>query len=112
MGDVTLIAPTATVCFPVRGPGCLSHHWSTVSCSRTSIAHKGITAGARVAAYTALYLLTDPERLGPIRREFEDLAHARPYKTFLPAEAEPPLGWNAALMEKYRSDKYRADIET
>ena len=47
-------------------------------------------------------LLTRPDLLTKIRAEFEELSRKRPYKTFLPDEAEPPLGWNTALMEKYR----------
>ena len=28
----------------------------------------------------------------------------RPYRSFLPDDGEPPLGWNRALMEKYTGD--------
>jgi len=103
VGDVTLISPTATVRFPARIPGCHSHHWAVTSSVATSFAHKGITAGAKVAAFTAYDLLTKPTLLAEIRTEFEELSKKRPYKTFLPDDAEPPLGWNTGLMETYRS---------
>jgi aminobenzoyl-glutamate utilization protein B len=111
VGDVTLVAPTASLRFPVRIPGSHSHHWTVTSSACTSFAHKGITAGAKVAALTAYDLLTQPERLDQIRSEFESLSKERPYKSFLPDEAEPPLGWNTGLMEKYRPEMEKFYIE-
>lgn len=104
VGDVTLVAPTVSMRFPARIPGAYSHHWTVVSGGATSFAHKGITAGAKVAALSAFDLMTRPELLGRIRAEFDELTKARPYKSFLPQDAEPPLGWHAALMEKYRKE--------
>jgi len=111
VGDVTLVVPTSTVRYPVRIPGCHSHHWSTTASSIGSFAHKGISAGAKVAAITALDLLTQPELLAKVREEFQELAKERPYKTFLPDDAEPPLGWNTALMEKYRGEMEKLYLE-
>jgi len=103
VGDVTLVAPCATIGFPARVPGELpGHHWSIVTGGISSVAHKGITAGAKVACCTVYDLLTKPELLAQIRNEFEEFAKEQPYKPFLPDDAEPPLGWNASLMAKYR----------
>ncbi len=102
VGDVTLVAPTASMRFPVRIPGAPSHHWTVVSSGATSIAHKGLTAGAKVASFSAYDLLANPGVLAKIREEFEELARERPYKPFLPDGAQPPLGLNTELMEKYR----------
>lgn len=41
--------------------------------------------------------------LTKIKAEFEELARVRPYRTFLPDDAQPPLRWYVPLMEKYRS---------
>ncbi len=104
VGDVTLIAPCATIRFPVRLPGDMpSHHWTVTTVGNTGIAHKGLSAGAKAAALTAYDLLTKPDRLAEIRKEFEDYSKKHPYKTFLPDDAQPPLGWNAELMSKYRA---------
>ena len=111
VGDVTLVAPTTTLRFPTRIPGCHSHHWSTVASSKGSFAHKGISAGAKAAAYTALDLLTTPEILEQVKEEFAVQAEERPYKTFLPDDAEPPLGWNTALMEKFREEMEKHYID-
>ncbi len=102
VGDVTLVAPTVSMRFPARVPGSPAHHWTVVSASKTSIAHKGLTAGAKVLALSAFDLLTDPGILAKIREEFAELAAKRPYKTFLPDGAQPPLGFYTELMGKYR----------
>jgi aminobenzoyl-glutamate utilization protein B len=103
VGDVTLIAPTATVKYPVRVPGSYSHHWSVTSAASGSISRKGIVTGATVVAFSAFDLLTNPAVFGKIRSEFEALSKERPYRSFLPDDAEPPFGINAAIQEKYRS---------
>lgn len=102
VGEVTLVAPTATVRFPASVPGAISHHWSTVASVYGSIAWKGLNAGAQAMALTALDLLTRPEELKKIRAEFEEYMKTHSYKSFLPAEATPPLELNQALMEKWR----------
>ena len=105
VGDVTLVTPCATVRFPTRIPGGFpGHHWTVVTSGATSLAHKGITAGAKVACCTTYDLLTKPEFLVQIRNEFDEFSKERPYKTFLPDDAEPPVGWNASLMAKYRGE--------
>ncbi len=102
VGEVTLVAPCTTVRFPARLPGGFpGHHWTVVTGGATSFAHKGITVGAKAACYTTYDLLTKPELLVKIRNEFEELSKEHPYKTFLPDDAEPPVGWNAGLMAKY-----------
>lgn len=102
VGDVTLVAPTATLRFPTGVPGMTGHHWSTVASNYGSAARKGMMTGARVIAATAVDLLTQPEKLAAIRAEFEKQAREKPYETFLPDEAVPPLDINQALMAKYR----------
>lgn len=102
VGDVTLVTPTVSMRYPTRVPGSPSHHWTVVSAGKTSIAHKGLTAGAKVLAFSAYDLLINPKVLAEIREEFAELAARRPYKSFLPDGAQPPLGLNKELMEKYR----------
>ncbi|MFC1957714.1 amidohydrolase [Chloroflexota bacterium] len=105
VGDVTMVAPCATVRFPARIPGEFpDHHWTVATCGISSYAHKGITAGAKAISCTTYDLLKKPELLAQIKNEFEESSREWPYKTFLPDDAEPPLGWNASLMEKYRTE--------
>jgi aminobenzoyl-glutamate utilization protein B len=102
VGDVTLVAPTATITFPGSVPGSIGHHWSNVACWYGSTAWKGLNAGAKVIAASAIDLLTRPEELGKLRKEFEEYTKVHPYKPFLPADATPPNGLNKELMDKYR----------
>ncbi|MGB9894205.1 MAG: peptidase dimerization domain-containing protein, partial [Candidatus Saccharicenans sp.] len=102
VGEVTLVAPTATVRFPSNVPGAVGHHWSTVASVYGSIAWKGLIAGAKSMALSALDLLTKPEELKKIRTEFEEHLKTHPYKSFLPENAQPPLDLNKSLMDKWR----------
>jgi aminobenzoyl-glutamate utilization protein B len=103
VGDVTLIAPTATITFPGWVPGAIGHHWSTVAAGYGSTAWKGLNAGAKAIAASAVDLLTKPEELAKLRKEFEEYSKTHPYKPFLPADATPPNDLNKALMDKYRT---------
>jgi aminobenzoyl-glutamate utilization protein B len=100
-GDVTLVAPTATVQFPGKVPGVSGHHWSTVACGLGSAAHKGVNAGAKAMAATAIDLLTRPDVLTAIKQEFDAYSKNHPYKPFLPEDAKPPLDMNADLMKQF-----------
>ena len=102
VGDVTLIAPTATLNFPGGVPGAIGHHWSAVAGYYGTAAWKGLNAGAKVMAAAAIDLLTKPEVLAEVRKEFEEYSKNHPYKSFLPENATPPLDLNRELMEKYR----------
>ncbi|MHC4626742.1 MAG: amidohydrolase, partial [Planctomycetota bacterium] len=90
-GDVTLIAPTVTIRFPGNVPGARGHHWSTVASGFGSSASKGLNAGAKAMATSVIDLMTMPEALKDIRKEFEDYAKSHPYESFLPADAKPPV---------------------
>jgi aminobenzoyl-glutamate utilization protein B len=102
VGDVTLIAPTATINFPGGVPGAIGHHWSSVACGYGSLAWKGLNAGAKAIAASAIDLLTKPVELAKLRREFDEYSKTHPYKPFLPADSQPPNDLNKELMERYR----------
>ncbi len=103
VGDVTLLAPTATIGFPGLVPGAIGHHWSAVACWKGPAAWKGLNAGAKAIAASALDLLARPEELAKLKTEFDAYAKTHAYKPFLPADAVPPLDLNRDLMEKYRA---------
>ncbi len=102
VGEVSMIAPTATITFPGAVPGTIFHHWSAVAGNYGSLAWKGLNAGARAMAASAIDLLTLPEELATIKAEFEEYSKEHPYKAFLPEDAVPPLDLNKELMEKWR----------
>jgi aminobenzoyl-glutamate utilization protein B len=102
VGDVTLVAPTAPVFFPGVVPGAIWHHWSLVSCTYGTMAWKGLNAGAKVIAASAIDLLTQPDIFNAIRADFEEYSKKHPYIPFLPDDAVPPLDMNKESMEKWR----------
>jgi aminobenzoyl-glutamate utilization protein B len=102
VGDVTLIAPTSTIRFPGVVPGAIYHHWSVVSSTYGSAAWKGLNAGAKVIAASAIDLLTIPGELEKAKKEFEEYSIKNPYRSFLPDDAEPYLELNRQQMDKYR----------
>jgi len=109
VGEVSLIAPTATLNFPGQIPGGIGHHWSTVTAGYGSAAWKGLNAGAKVIAGTALDLLTDEKLLNEIKDEFTEYSKTHPYKSFLPDGAKPPLDLNRELMDKFRGEMMKAE---
>jgi aminobenzoyl-glutamate utilization protein B len=102
VGEVTMIAPTATLNFPGGVPGEIGHHWSTTASGYGSAAWKGINNGARVIAASAIDLIIKPQVLENIKKEFAEYSKEHPYKSFLPDGARPPLYMNKELMDKYR----------
>ncbi len=112
VGDVSLIAPTATIVFPGQVPGAIGHHWSSVACNFGSTAWKGLNAGAKAMAASAVELLTRPEELKKLRDEFDAYAKDYPYKPFLPEDAIPQFDLNEELMKKWRPlmEKFYLDI--
>ena len=111
VGEVTLIAPTATLNFPGGVPGAIGHHWSAVASYYGSAAWKGLNAGAKVMAGTALDLLTKPRLLEEIKKEFAAYSKDHPYKSFLPEGAKPPLNLNKDLMNKFREALHAEEKE-
>jgi aminobenzoyl-glutamate utilization protein B len=110
VGEVTLITPTATINFPGGVPGEIGHHWSSVAANYGGAAWKGLNAGAKVIAATAIDLLTKPKMLEEIRKEFEEYSRDHPYKSFLPERSKPPLDLNRELMDKYRDAMMKLEI--
>ncbi|MDP4223089.1 MAG: amidohydrolase [Bacteroidota bacterium] len=99
VGDVSLIAPTATLNFPGAPTGVIGHHWSTVTSGYGSAAWKGLNAGAKVIACTALDLLTKSKVLEAIKAEFAEYSKDHPFRSFLPGGTKPPLDLNRYLIE-------------
>ena len=101
VGDVTLVAPTATLRFPGGVPGGIGHHWSAVAANYGSAAWKGLNTGAKVMAASAIDLFVKEDLRKEIIEEFKAYSAEHPYKSFLPEDATPPLDLNKELMEKW-----------
>jgi len=103
-GDVTWVVPTGLMTFPASVPGIGYHAWPAAVTPTSTIAHKGMVAGAKVLAASMLDLLTSEELLANARKKFEEDTKDTKYFTLLPDSAKPPLEMNQAMMEKYRPE--------
>ncbi|NLN84166.1 MAG: amidohydrolase [Firmicutes bacterium] len=73
IGEVPLVVPLTTLRFPTSAPGAIGHHWTTTAVTGSTIAHKGVVAGAQVMAITAIDLLTNPEKVAEIKENFKEM---------------------------------------
>jgi len=78
----------------------------------SSIAHKGMVAGAKALAGTILDFLAKPELVKQARAEFEKTTTEMKYFHVLPADAKPPLDLNRETMERYRAEMSRFYLNT
>ena len=102
-GDISWVVPAGTLYFPASVPGIQYHEWHAAITPISTIAHKGMVAGAKALAASILDLMTTPELLRKARAEFEQATTESPYFSVLPADAKPPLDLNKETMAKYRT---------
>jgi aminobenzoyl-glutamate utilization protein B len=112
IGDVSWNLPTVTLRFPSNIPGLPGHNWTDAVAMATPIAHKGVTAGAKVIAMTVIDLLTKPELVNQAWTYFRDVqTKDRKYQPLIAAEDNPPIWMNKRTMDNYREQmrKYYYD---
>jgi aminobenzoyl-glutamate utilization protein B len=103
-GDVSWTVPAGLLAFPAIVPGITIHEWHAAITPTSTIAHKGMVAGAKVLAASILDLLTRPDILQKARAEFDAQLKQTPYFAVLPPDAKPPLDLNKAVMDRYRPE--------
>ena len=114
IGDISWNVPTVTMRFPSNIPGLQGHHWSNAIAMATPIAHKGVTAGAKVIARTALEFFARPALVDSAWAYFNDVqSKAHQYKSFLTEDDPPPIHLTKEIMDRYRPalEKYYYDPE-
>lgn len=103
IGDISWKVPTVTMRFPSNIPGLQGHHWSNAITMATPIAHKGVTAGAKVEAMTILDFLLHPELVTRAWDYFNNVqSKETKYEPMISAEDLPPTYLNKGKMEEYR----------
>jgi aminobenzoyl-glutamate utilization protein B len=112
IGDVSWNVPTVTLNYPANfeaGPG---HNWANGVAMATPIAHKGVMAGAKVQAMTALDLMMRPELVTDAWAYFKNVqTKDRKYVPLIRPEDKPAIWLNEQTMAKYRPEmkKYYYD---
>ena len=112
IGDVSWNVPTITLRYPANIPGLPGHNWANAISMATPIAHKGVTAGARVQAMTMIDLLTKPELVQMAWDYFKNVQTKDiKYEPLLRAEDQPAIELNKGIMDRYRPEmkKYYYD---
>src|SRR6056300_562230 len=103
IGDVSWTVPTVTLRFPSNIPGLQGHHWSNAIAMATPIAHKGVTAGAKVVAMTIVDLLTQPKLIEDAWTYFKEVQTAETkYQPMIGPKDAPPIHLNKQIMNQYK----------
>ena len=112
IGDVSWTVPTVTLRYPANiaaGPG---HNWADAISMATPIAHKGVTAGAKVQAMTVLDLVMRPELVKEAWDYFNNVqTKTTKYVPLMRPEDKPAIWLNEQTMAKFRPEmkKYYYD---
>jgi aminobenzoyl-glutamate utilization protein B len=112
IGDISWNVPTVTLRYPSNIPGLPGHNWANAISMATPIAHKGVTAGAKVQAMTILDLVMRPELVDQAWDYFRNVqTKDQKYEPIIRPQDEPAIWLNKATMEKYRPEmrKYYYD---
>jgi len=108
IGDVSWNAPTVTLNYPANfdaGPG---HNWANAVAMATPIAHKGVTAGAKVQAMTALDFLMSPDLVASALAYFRNVqTKDQKYTPLIRPDDKPAIWLNEQTMAKYRAEMKR-----
>jgi aminobenzoyl-glutamate utilization protein B len=103
IGDVSWTVPTVTLRFPSNIPDLPGHHWANAVSMATPLAHKGVTAGAKAQAMTALDLVLRPDLLVAAKAYFRDVQTKDvKYTPLLRPQDRPVTTLNEATMARYR----------
>jgi aminobenzoyl-glutamate utilization protein B len=112
IGDISWNVPTVTLRYPSNIPGLPGHNWSSAIAMATPIAHKGVTAGAKVQAMTILDLMMRPELVEQAWKYFREVqTKDKKYEPFVRPQDQPAIWLNKGIMDKYRPEmkKYYYD---
>jgi len=103
IGDVSWVVPTVTLNYPSNIPGGPGHNWANGVSMATPIAHKGVTAGAKVQAMTMLDILLHPELVQNAWDYYNNVQTKDvKYKSLLRPGDKPAVWLNQKTMEEYR----------
>ena len=104
IGDVSWKVPTVTLRYPSNIPGLQGHHWSNAIAMATPIAHKGVTAGAKVEAMTIIDFLTKPDLIKQAWNYFNNVqSKDTKYQPMISADDLPPTYLNEDKQNQFRS---------
>jgi len=105
IGDVSWNLPTVTLRYPANIPGTPGHNWANAIAMATPIAHKGVTAGAKVQAMTIIDMLMRPELVQQAWDYFRNVqTKDQKYVPFISDTDQPAVWMNEKILQQYRPD--------
>jgi aminobenzoyl-glutamate utilization protein B len=103
IGDISWNVPTVTLSYPSNIPGLPGHNWANGIAMATPIAHKGVTAGAKVQAMTMIDILMKPEVVTASWDYFRNIqTRTLKYEPLIRPQDQPAIELNREIMAKYR----------
>jgi aminobenzoyl-glutamate utilization protein B len=103
IGDISWNVPTVTLSYPSNIPGTPGHNWANGVAMATPIAHKGVTAGAKVQAMTIIDLVMKPAVITESWKYFREVQTAtQKYEALIRPQDQPAIELNKDIMAKYR----------
>ena len=91
VGDVSWVVPTGQVYTNCFSAGTALHSWVAVAQGKSSIAHKGMLAAAKVMAYVGAELLLNPELIEKAKADWKEELDGETYPNPLPADLKPSI---------------------
>lgn len=91
VGDVSWVVPTGqvyTACYPA---GTALHSWQAVAQGKSSMAHKGMLAAAKVMAATGAELFADPKLVEKAKADWKEELDGEEYPNPLPKDLKPSI---------------------
>ena len=103
IGDISWTVPTVTLRYPSNIPNLPGHNWANAMSMATPVAHKGVVAGGKVVAMTALDLLLDPKLIPAAAAYFKtEQSKEGKYTPVISATDKPVITRNSDIMATYR----------
>ncbi len=112
IADIAWSLPTVVLRYPSNIPGLPGHHWANAISMATPIAHKGITAGAKVEAMTLLDMLVKPDIIKNAWTYYNDIQTKEiKYVPLVGEKDKPAIHLNTKIMADFRPEmkKYYFD---
>ena len=91
MGDVSWVTPVGQVNVACFASGTALHSWQAVAQGKSPLAHKGMLTAAKVLACTGVDLLTNPELLEQVKRDWIQELDGEVYPNPLPRDLKPEI---------------------
>ena len=91
VGDVSWVCPTSQIVAATCAGGTPAHTWQMVSQGKSSIAHKGMIAAAKVMANIGAELLLKPELVEKAKEDWKEELNGEEYPNPLPKDLKPEI---------------------